>query len=115
MKKLPKGNVIITDASLCLNFLDENNNRYFHHVYNHGQGQFGEGIDSKSHIKQLWHNIKIIIKTIYYIIFSINFILFLREAKWRRNHRKFKNINEIKSFKEEILYIYLTLLIFIFN
>lgn len=86
------GNIIITDAALCYNWLNDIISGYTHHAHNHGHGEFGEGLDSTSHIEQLWHHLKSLIKNIYSSIPSINFALFLREVEWRRNQKKFEKM-----------------------
>jgi len=72
------------------------------------QGDFGEGLDSTSHIEQLWQHLKQNIKEIYKLIPMKNFILFLREAEWRRNYSKFhsQNMSEMSCFEEVAIYIY---------
>ena len=101
---IEKGNIIISDAATCYSWFDEINSGYTHHVHNHGHGDFGENIDSISHIEQLWHNLKFYIKKIYYLIPSTNFVLFLKEAEWRRNQKKFDNKVPFESFEETLKY-----------
>lgn len=48
---VPTGNISVTDASLCYNWLYDINSDYTHHVHNHGLGEFGAGLDSTSHIE----------------------------------------------------------------
>ena len=55
---IPKGNRIITDAAACYNWLNDPDSGYEHSVHNHGHGNFSKGMDSTSHIEQLWRNIK---------------------------------------------------------
>ena len=50
---IPNGNIIISDAASCYSWLDDNHSDYVHHIHNHGHGNFGENIDSTSHIEQL--------------------------------------------------------------
>ena len=88
MKKIiqtlvPTGNIIITDAALCYNWLNDINSGYTHHVHNQGHGEFVAGLDFTSHIEQLWHHLKSLIKNIYSFIPCINLGLFLREAEWQ--------------------------------
>ena len=78
MKKIinifaPKGNIIITDDALCYSWLDNADSGYTHHFYNHGHGDFGEALDSISHVEQLWNNLKPIIKKIDFIFQIIIF------------------------------------------
>ena len=58
-------------------------------MHNHGHGDFGRGLESTSNIEQLWAHLKGIIKNIYNIIPHKQFILFLREAEFRRNIKDF--------------------------
>ena len=78
---IPNGNIITTDTANCYSWQNNSTSGYTHHVHNLGQGDFAQNIDSTSHIEQLWHNLKAIIKKIYYFIPGINFILFLKEAE----------------------------------
>ena len=66
---------------------DEDEN-YTHRVRKRAKGDFGNGLESMSHIESIWGNLKSIIKNIYYSIPSNNFILFLREAEFRRSISK---------------------------
>ena len=75
-------------------------------MHNHGHGDFGYSLDSTSHIEQLWNHIEHLIKSIYNIIPNTNFALFLKEAEFRRNHKKFSNINIIDYFIEACQYVY---------
>ena len=103
---VPKGNIIITDGALCYSWLDNVDSGYTHHVHNHGHGDFGEALDSTSHVEQLWNNLKSIIKKIYFFIPNNNFVLYLRESEWRRNQKKFdSNKNIMTSFEETLQYI----------
>ena len=65
---IPPGNIIITEVAGCYNWSNSHRSGYIHHVHNHGRGDFCAYIDSTSHIEQLWHNLKAIIKKIYYFI-----------------------------------------------
>jgi len=63
------------------NFLDEENSGYTRHKYLHVGGDFGIGIESKSHIESKWGQIKSKIKEIYHIIPPKQFILFVNLLK----------------------------------
>lgn len=52
-KYIPRGNIIITDGVLCYQWLTDPSNGYVHSLYNYGQGDFGYGLDSTSHIESL--------------------------------------------------------------
>jgi transposase-like protein len=103
---IPKGNRIITDAAACYNWLNDPDSGYEHSVHNHGHGNFGEGMDSTSHIEQLWHNIKQNITSIYKIIPSENFVLYLKESEFRRNTKKFSKVNVLTEFESICAYVY---------
>ena len=90
------GNIIVSDWWAGYDFLSENNSPYVHSVHNHGHGDFGIGLDSTSHIEQLWSQLKSTISKIYTIIPSKNFYLYLKEAEFRL---KIKNL----SNKEKII------------
>ena len=102
---LPTGNTILTDGTSFYNWLDNPRNGYEHSVHNLVHCVFSAGVDSTIHIEQLWHNLKHIITSIYYIIPSRNFILFLREAEFRRNTKKFSNNSLSKDFETVCIYI----------
>ena len=113
MKKIierlvPKGNRIVTDNAICYNFLTNVDSGYNHLIHTHGHGDFEDGIDSTSHIEQLWKHLKQLITEIYNIIPRNNFVLFLGEAEWRRNFSKFdaKKISEITAFEDAAKYVY---------
>ena len=61
-KYVGKGNYIISDSWSGYNFLSLPNSGYIHHVYNHGGGQFGLGLDSTSRIESVWSEIKALLK-----------------------------------------------------
>ena len=79
-------------------WLDDANSGYIHHVHNHGHGDFGIGFDSTSHIEQIWGRLKNLIKNIYYSIPHDHFVLYIREAEFRRAFKmlpKEKRVAEI--------------------
>ena len=61
---------------------------------------------STSHIEQLWHNIKQNITSIYKIIPSDNFVLYLKESEFRRNTKKFSKVNILTEFESICAYVY---------
>lgn len=65
---IPKGNKIINNVSTYYNWLNDADNGYKHSVHNHRHRNFGDGLDSTSHIEQLWHNLKYNITSNYNII-----------------------------------------------
>ena len=83
------GNIIVTDQWAGYIWINHPNSGYIHSVHNHGHGDFGRGLESTSNIEQLWAHLKGIIKNIFYIIPHKQFILFLREAEFRRNIKDF--------------------------
>lgn len=98
----------MTDNAACYNFLNNIDGGYKHSINTHGHGDFGEGLDSTSHIEQLWNHLKYLIKEIYNVIPSNNFVLFLREVEWRRNYSKFdaNKMPEISAFEDAAMYVY---------
>ena len=54
-------------------------------IINHARGESGIGYDSTSHEEGIWSHLKHIINNIYYTIPSDHFILYLKEAEFRRN------------------------------
>jgi len=114
---------IITDIWNGYNWLDNNAYGYHHVKHNHSEGSFGYGIFSSSIIENTWANLKEKIKRIYHQIPNKNFIIFLREAEWRRNmankNKEFiiKNLFEILDYVsatsnslyefDELFYIYI--------
>jgi hypothetical protein len=52
-------------------------------VHSHGEGDFGFGLSSTSHVEALWNQLKYKIKKLYSSIPSINYLYFLRKAEWR--------------------------------
>ena len=63
-------------------------------MHNHEAGNFGYGLDNISHIDALWNQKKQIIKSIYYIIPSEYFVLYLWEAEFRRLINELNNNNK---------------------
>ena len=107
MKKIierlvPKGNRIVTDNAICYNFLTNVDSGYNQLIHTHGHGDFEDGIDSTSHIEQLWKHLKQLITEIYNVLLRNNFVLFLLEAECRRNYSKFdaKKMSEITAFED---------------
>ena len=92
---IPKGNNIVTDGWASYDWIDDLNSGYrrFRHV--HGRHDFGFGLQSTSHVKSIWTELKLNIKSIYKSIPSKNFLYFLRESEWKL---KTKNL----SFKEKL-------------
>ena len=72
------------------------------------KGNFGTGFQRTSHIESVWGHLKSIIKNIYYSITNRSFILFLREAEFRRSMTKFYSDNKWQEFIE-VLNLLLTL------
>jgi len=64
------------------------------YIYTAG-GDFGLGLNSSSHIKSIWSQLKATIKKIYNVIPKKNLLYFIREGEWR-----IKNKN--KTFAEKI-------------
>ena len=99
MKKIIKshiktGNIVVTDGWSAYSWLGHPFSGYIHSMHNHAAGNFGYGLDSTSHIEALWNQLKYLIKNIYYIIPSEDFVLYLREAEFRRSINELNNINK---------------------
>jgi len=110
MKKIVKthiktGNIVVTDGWSSYLWISEPYSGYVHSMHNHGAGNFGYGLDSTSHIEALWSNLKQIIKNIYYIIPSEDFVLYLGEAEFRRNINKFNDLTKWNEIIAVINYI----------
>ena len=103
---IPKGNRIITSAAACYNWLNEPDSVYEHSVHNHGHGNSGEGLDSTSHIEHFWYNLKYNITSIYNIIPSENFVVYLKKSEFRRNTKKFSKANILAEFETICAYVY---------
>ena len=61
---------MVSDAWSCYHWIDAHNSGYRYSVHNHSHGDFGYGLESTSHIKQLWAHIKMNIKK-FFIKFHI--------------------------------------------
>lgn len=72
---IPKGNIIITDGAVCYSWLNNTNSGYTHH----GHKDFGEALDSTSHVGQLWNYLKSIIKKFIIIVQIIIFLSILEK------------------------------------
>ena len=97
-KHVEPGNYIVSDAWPAYNFLDQENNNYIHHVYNHNRGNFGRGYDSTSRIESVWNELKLLFKKIYVTIRSKNFIFFLREIEYRRSIKGLTSKEKLENF-----------------
>ena len=82
---IKKGNIVVSDAWGGYSWLSNADSGYIHSTHTHSLGNFGRGDESTSHIEQLWHHLKLIIKKIYNMIQKKHFIYFLRESEFRRN------------------------------
>jgi len=70
------GNTICSDGWEWYNFLNNENIPYYHMTFNLGEGNWGYGNHSTSHIEQIWSVLKILIKRTYYSIPSKGFYFF---------------------------------------
>ena len=104
-KFVKSGNTIISDSWPGYNWISEPISGYTHIIYNHGQGQFGFGNLSTSHIEQLWSVLKGLFKSIYISIPCEYFNLFLREIEWRYTISKKNDIQKITDLCEIFDYI----------
>jgi len=57
------GNNVITDGWPSYNWLSSFNYHHIRHI--HGRNDFGYGMESTSHIEQIWHQLKILIERLY--------------------------------------------------
>ena len=65
----------MTDGWAGHSFLDDSNNSVWEHeIHSHATGDFSFGVNSTSHIENLWENIKYQIITIYNKIPNKNYI-----------------------------------------
>ena len=68
------------------------NNKKYYSFYDAIDNKLFNKIRKKNQLiilEQLWNNLKIIIKSVYNIIPSNNFALFLKEAEFKCNHKNF--------------------------
>lgn len=98
-------NIITSDGLAGYFRLDLPFSGYVHSIHNHGNGYFGNGLDSTRHIEALWSHLKTIIRKIYYIIPHEHFVLFLKEAEFRRNIKSFDNDTKWDEICRIIKYI----------
>ena len=61
------GNNVCIDGWTAYNYLDDPLSGYHHYSHIHGDGDFGIGVQSKSHIEAIWAQIKSKIKENYHI------------------------------------------------
>lgn len=99
------GNIIVSDGWSDYNFLSRNDSQYTHSIHNHGHGDLWVGLDSTSHIEQLWFQLKYIIKQIYYIITSEKYFLFIRQAQFQVNIKSLSEDEKLNEFIDTIKYI----------
>ena len=85
--------------------MSRHDSQYTHSIHNHAHGDLGVGLDSTSHIEQLWSQLKQIIKQIYYIIPSEKYFLFIREAEFRVNINSLSEAEKLNEFIDIIKYI----------
>ncbi len=97
-KHVFNGNIIVSDAWSGYSFLNDIHSCNIHHVYNHGRGNFGRGLDSTSHIEGFWSELKSYVKKMYYSIQSYNFIYHLREAEYRRLIKNLNANSKLENF-----------------
>ena len=96
------GNNIITDGWPSYNWLSSFNYNHIRHI--HGRNDFGHGLESTSHIEQIWEQLKLLIVRLYVELQSDNLIYFVREIEFRyyiknkSKYEKLKGINEISYY-----------------
>lgn len=99
------GNIIISDGWSGYHWLDQPFSGYIHSTHNHAAGDFGLGLDSTSHIESVWNQLKYYIKSLYNIIPSEDFILYLGEAEFRRNINSLENDKKLSELFSILNYI----------
>ena len=104
-RHVKKGNKICTDGWPSYDYLDEPDSDYIRYKHNHGQGDFGYGLESTSHIEGLWANLQAIIKNTYRVMPHGNLLKFIKEAEFKF---KLRNLNDELKIKE-IFNVYLFL------
>ena len=77
--------------------MDEHDSDYTSYRHNHGQGDFGYGLESTSHIEGLWANLQAIIKNTYRVMPHRNLLKFIKEAEFKF---KLRNLNAELKMKE---------------
>ena len=77
-----KCNHIVTDGFNSYNFWNNINSGYDHIIHIHWRNDFEHGLESTSHFEGLWHNLKILIISIYKICPNKNILYYLKEAEW---------------------------------
>ena len=100
VKYVDKGNTIISDGWADYGFLNSPNSGYSHITHIHLGGSFGFGVESTSHIEEIWNIIKGSIKTIYHFIPSTHVMHFVREAEYRYKIRDKTENEKIKDLIE---------------
>ena len=68
-------------------------------------GDFGYGLESTSHIKSVWANLKFLIKRMYSMIPSAYFFGFLKESEFRHCMSNLNNMAKIDAIFEIFKYI----------
>ena len=107
-KHVSTGNCIVTDALAGHRQIDYHGSDNVHTVHNHGHVDFVHGQESTIFIEQVWLQLKSIIKNLYYSIPNSHFILFLREAEFRRNinslnyQQKWANLTDVMKYLSNI-------------
>ena len=96
-RHVKKGNKIFTDGWPSYDYLDEHDSDYTSYRHNHGQGDFGYGLESTSHIEGLWANLQAIIKNTYRVMPHRNLLKFIKEAEFKF---KLRNLNAELKMKE---------------
>ena len=97
-KYIPKGNHIVSDGWAGYHFLDLPNSGYRHFSHNHGEGSFGLGLQSTSHIESIWGVLKQKIHATYNSFPSKKIMYFLKEAEYKYKVRNMSAYLKIKDF-----------------
>ena len=97
-KYIPQGNNIVSDQWAGYNFLDLPDSGYRHFSHNHGDGSFGLGLQSTSHIESIWGVLKQKIHVTYNSFPSKKIMHFLKEAEYKYKIRNMSTDLKIKDF-----------------
>lgn len=82
------------------NFLDSADSGFSHVINLHQEGIFGLGLQSTSHIEEIWNVIKGKIKNIYHVIPNFHLMHFIREADYWYKIRGKSEDDKIKDLFE---------------
>ena len=103
---IKRSNKIVSNFCAGYAFLNQSNSGYSHLTFNHYQGQFGEGINSSSHMESFWAFLKNNIKKIYHCIPSKNLLYFVKEGELRYILREKSDFETLSYMETKFKYCY---------